>query len=85
MLVTQRENIKNRLKSLVLSDRIEGLDTLLAVLNSDIKALLANYMILEQGNVKLVLEIADDGKYHFNITVITNRLIDPGKMIVGEG
>jgi len=82
---TQRENIKNRLKSLVLSDRIDGLETLLTVLKSDIKILLSNYMTLDGDSVKLVLDIAPDGKYHFCVNATTARLIDPGKMIAGEG
>ena len=81
MALKQRELINNRLKSLMLSDRVEGLETILTVIKSDAFLMLSNYMLLENGAIKLELDISDDGQYHLAIKATTNRLIHPGKMI----
>ena len=82
MISEQREQIKNRLKTLMLSDKIEGYETLMLVLRSDLMAIFSSYMILDsKDSLKLSLDIREDGKYYFNINAIANRIIDPGKMI----
>ena len=80
-MLKQKDIIKDRINKVMLSDRIEGLETLLTVLKSDLKVLLANYMALEDDGFKLALEILPDGKYLLNVSVQTIRLIEPGRMI----
>ena len=80
-MLKQKDLINNRLKSLMLSDRIEGLEAILTVIKSDARDVLSNYMQLEDGGVKLELDISDDGKYHLTIKATTARLISPGRMV----
>ena len=79
----QSEIIKERLKQVMLQDRVGGVETLLTILKSDATALLSNYMALESGIVEITAEILESGGYEFVIKARTNRLIAPGRMIVG--
>jgi len=77
----QNELIKERLKNVMMGDRIEGFETLLTVLKSDLSVLLGNYMHLGAEGLKIQLEVKDNGEYILNITASTDRLIEPGKML----
>ena len=78
----QSELIKERLKQVMLSDRIGGFETLLTVLKSDLVGLLSNYMSLQADAVGIVLDLEADGTYTFSLTARTDRLIEPGRMII---
>ena len=81
----QSELIKERMRQVMLQDRVSGIETLLAVLKSDITALLSNYMALDFNAVEITADTfeSDLGVYEFVIKARTNRLIAPGRMIVG--
>jgi len=79
--MNQKELIKERLNRVMLSDKIDGLETLLTVLKSDLKALLANYMTLDDDALKIGLEILPNNGYELGVKVVTNRLIEPGRMV----
>jgi len=80
-MLKQKDLIKERLSKVMLSDKVDGLETLLTVLKSDLRLLLRDFMTLDDDALKLELNVLDDGKYSFNITANTNRLIEVGRMI----
>jgi len=77
----QNERIKQRLKSVMMGDRVDGLEALLTVLQSDLHVLLGNYMHLKPDSIKLQLEVAQHNVFHLSIQTSADRLIDVGKMI----
>ncbi|MCL2796688.1 MAG: cell division topological specificity factor MinE [Firmicutes bacterium] len=81
----QSELIKERMRQVMLADRVSGIETLLTVLKSDVTAVLSNYMALDFNAVEITADTdeSDSGGYEFTIKVRTNRLIAPGRMIVG--
>ena len=81
----QSELIKERLAQVMLQDRVSGIETLLTILKSDLTALLSNYMALDFNAVEITAEMSDSGSggYEFVVKVRTNRLINPGRMIMG--
>ena len=77
----QSEWIKDRLQSVMMTDRVSGIETLLTVLRSDIYGLLENYMYITPDDVELVLDAEADGNFTLHITARTGHLIDPGKLL----
>jgi len=68
----------------MLQDRRPGLETLLAVVKSEVSMLLSNYMSLSEGSnaVEIVLDAFESGDYQFTIKARADRLFDAGKMLV---
>lgn len=79
--MSKTEMIKDRLKNVMLSDRVASVESLLRVLKSDVISLLSNYMYIENEDVQLTLDAEANGEFKVNIQAKTNRLIDAGKMI----
>jgi len=80
-LIKQKDLIKERLSRVMLSDKVEGLETMLTMLKADLRTLLSDYMTLEDDALKIELLVLDGGKYQFNIGANTSRLIEVGRMI----
>lgn len=80
-ILTNSQKIKNRLKEVMLNDRLGKIETLLTVVKSDAEQLLSNYMVLEKGEIDVIMEEKLDGTYELSIVAKTKRLIDVGKMI----
>jgi len=81
--IKQKDLIKERLNRVMLSDKVEGLETMLTALKADLKTLLSDYMALADDSLKLELEVlSNNNGYQFNITAKTNRLIEIGRMLM---
>jgi len=81
----QSQLIVERMRRVMQSQRISGLEPILTALRNDTESLLQHYMAVESGAVKLILDLESDGSYTFTLTAKTNRLIEPGKMIIDQG
>ena len=77
----QSDLIKERLRQVMLNDRVGGIETLLTVLKSDLKTLLLNYMTLDANDVQITADLLESGGCEFIIKARAERLIDPGKML----
>lgn len=80
-VITNTQKIKNRLKEVMLNDRLGKIETLLTVVKSDAEILLSNYMVLEKGELEVIAEEKANGTFEVVIVAKTKRLIEVGKMI----
>lgn len=77
----QSEMIKDRLKNVMITDRVSNIENLLTILKSDLYSLCSNYMYMKPENLHVVLDADSEGGYEFTFKVFTDHLIDAGKMI----
>lgn len=74
--------VKQRLKKVVMEDKVSAIENMLRVLKSDQYKLLTNYMYLNADDLKVYIDITENGDYILTVKAVTDRLIDIGRMLV---
>ena len=72
--------VRQRLKKVVMEDKVSAIENMLRVLKSDQYKLLTNYMYLNADDLKVY--ITENGDYILTVRAVTDRLIDIGRMLV---
>ena len=73
--------VRQRLKKVVMEDKVSAIENMLRVLKSDQYKLLTNYMYLN-ADLKVYIDITENGDYILTVKAVTDRLIDIGRMLV---
>ena len=74
--------VRQRLKKVVMEDKVSAIENMLRVLKSDQYKLLTNYMYLNADGLKVYIDITENGDYILTVKAVTDRLIDIGRMLV---
>lgn len=74
--------VRQRLKKVVMEDKVSAIENMLRVLKSDQYKLLTNYMYLDADDLKVYIDITENGDYILTVKAVTDRLIDIGRMLV---
>lgn len=74
--------VRQRLKKVVMEDKVSAIENMLRVLKSDQYKLLTNYMYLNADDLKVYIDITENGDYILTVRAVTGRLIDIGRMLV---
>lgn len=74
--MNESKQIANRLKKVLLQDKIYAYEGLSKALESDVKMLLGYYMNLV-GDVSVNIDILDSGEYQVNISAKANNINAP--------
>ncbi len=74
--------VRQRLKKVVMEDKVSAIENMLRVLKSDQYKLLTNYMYLNADDLKVYIDITENGDYILTVKAVTDRLIDIGRMLV---
>lgn len=74
--------VRQRLKKVVMDDKVSAIENMLRVLKSDQYKLLTNYMYLNADDLKVYIDITENGDYILTVKAVTDRLIDIGRMLV---
>lgn len=74
--------VRQRLKNVVMEDKVSAIENMLRVLKSDQYKLLTNYMYLNADDLKVYIDITENGDYILTVKAVTDRLIDIGRMLV---
>lgn len=74
--------VRQRLKKVVMEDKVSAIENMLRVLKSDQYKLLTNYMYLNADDLKVYIDIIENGDYILTVKAVTDRLIDIGRMLV---
>ncbi len=74
--------VRQRLKKVVMEDKVSAIENMLRVLKSDQYKLLTNYMYLNADDLKVYIDITENGDYILTVRAVTDRLIDIGRMLV---
>ena len=74
--------VRQRLKKVVMEDKVSAIENMLRVLKSDQYKLLTNYMYLNADDLKVYIDITENGDYILTVKAMTDRLIDIGRMLV---
>ena len=82
MAVKRVVKAQDRLKSVVMSEKITAIENMLRVIKSEQYKLLTNYMYLNVEDLKVYIDLTENGEYHLTVKAITDKLIDIGKMLV---
>ena len=73
---------RQRLKSVVMEDKLSAIESMLRVLRADEYKLLTNYMYLGESDLKVYVDITESGEYVLTVRAVTDRLIDIGRVLV---
>ena len=65
-----------------MEDKVSAIENMLRVLKSDQYKLLTNYMYLNADDLKVYIDITENGDYILTVKAVTDRLIDIGRMLV---
>ena len=74
--------VRQRLKKVVMEDKVSAIENMLRVLKSDQYKLLTNYMYLNADDLEVYIDITENGDYILTVKAVTDRLIDIGRMLV---
>ena len=74
--------VRQRLKKVVMEDKVSAIENMLRVLKSDQYKLLTNYMYLNADDLKVYIDITENGDYILTVKAVTDRLIDIGRRLV---
>lgn len=74
--MNESKQIANRLKKVLLQDKIYAYEGLSKALEGDVKMLLSYYMNLV-GDVSINIDILDSGEYQININAKANNISAP--------
>ena len=74
--------VRQRLKKVVMEDKVSAIENMLRGLKSDQYKLLTNYMYLNADDLKVYIDITENGDYILTVKAVTDRLIDIGRMLV---
>ena len=64
-----------------MDEKLAAIESMLAVLKSDEYRLLTNYMYLGPKDLKVYVDITEDGEYVLTVRAVTDRLIDIGRVV----
>ncbi len=70
-----------RLKKVVVNDKIGAIESMLRALKSEQYKLLTNYMYLNADRLKVYIDILENGEYALTVRAVTDRLIDIGSVL----
>lgn len=70
-----------RLKKVVVNDKIGAIESMLRALKSEQYKLLTNYMYLNPDRLKVYIDILENGEYALTVRAVTDRLIDIGRVL----
>ena len=70
-----------RLKKVVVNDKIGAIESMLRALKSEQYKLLTNYMYLSPDRLKVYIDILENGEYALTVRAVTDRLIDIGRVL----
>ena len=73
---------KSRMVSSVVENKISAIEKMLKVLKTDEYRLLTNYMYLSESDLKVYVDITEEGEYLLTIKAVSDRLLDIGKVLV---
>ena len=73
---------QDRLKSVVMSEKITAIESMLRVLKSEQYKLLTNYMYLNVEDLKVYIDVTESGEYVLTVKAVTDKLIDIGRVLV---
>lgn len=70
-----------RLKKVVVNDKIGAIESMLRALKSEQYKLLTNYMYLNPDRLTVYIDILENGEYALTVRAVTDRLIDIGRVL----
>lgn len=70
-----------RLKKVVVNDKIGAIESMLRALKSEQYKLLTNYIYLNPDRLKVYIDILENGEYALTVRAVTDRLIDIGRVL----
>lgn len=70
-----------RLKKVVVNDKIGAIESMLRAMKSEQYKLLTNYMYLNPDRLKVYIDILENGEYALTVRAVTDRLIDIGRVL----
>lgn len=82
MAVKRVAKVQDRLKSVVMSEKITAIESMLRVLKSEQYKLLTNYMYLNVEDLKVYIDVTESGEYVLTVKAVTDKLIDIGRVLV---
>ena len=82
MAVKRVAKAQDRLKSVVMSEKIAAIESMLRVLKSEQYKLLTNYMYLNVEDLKVYIDVTENGEYVLTVKAVTDKLIDIGRVLV---
>jgi hypothetical protein len=82
MAVKRVAKAQDRLKSVVMSEKITAIESMLRVLKSEQYKLLTNYMYLNVEDLKVYIDVTENGEYVLTVKAVTDKLIDIGRVLV---
>ncbi|MBO5214755.1 MAG: cell division topological specificity factor MinE [Clostridia bacterium] len=82
MAVKRVAKAQDRLKSVVMSEKITAIESMLRVLKSEQYKLLTNYMYLDVNDLKVYIDVTENGEYVLTVKAVTDKLIDIGRVLV---
>lgn len=77
----KRDAAKRRLKTVTMEDKVTAIENMLRVLRSDQYKLLTNYMYIGSDDLKVYMDLTENGEYVLTVKAVTDRLIDIGRLL----
>ena len=77
----KRDAAKRRLKTVAIEDKVSAIENMLRVLRSDQYRLLTNYMYIGSDDLKVYMDLTENGEYVLTVNAVTDRLIDIGRLL----
>ncbi len=77
----KRDAAKRRLKTVAMEDKVSAIENMLRVLRSDQYKLLTNYMYIGSDDLKVYMDLTENGEYVLTVKAVTDRLIDIGRLL----
>ncbi len=77
----KRDAAKRRLKTVAIEDKVSAIENMLRVLRSDQYRLLTNYMYIGSDDLKVYMDLTENGEYVLTVKAVTDRLIDIGRLL----
>lgn len=81
MATKSAARVKDRLRGVVTENKISEIENMLRLLKSDQYRLLTNYMYLDRDDLKVYIDVTDEGEYILTVRAVTDKLIDVGKVL----
>ncbi len=74
-------NASERLKKVIVNDKISAIESMLVALKSELYKLLTNYMYLSGDKLKVYIDILENGDYALTVRAVSDMLIDVGRVL----
>lgn len=81
MATKSASRVKDRLRGVVTENKISEIENMLRLLKSEQYRLLTNYMYLDRDDLKVYIDVTDEGEYILTVRAVTDKLIDVGKVL----